>query len=411
MKSLACSLLSLLALGLLSACSQEVKIPEVPAEAALADPGPTRIPLKPEQAKEIGLTLAKAEIRNFPVTVQATGEVKAAEDRVVHVSTPAPGRVTAVAVQLGQSVHSGQTLAVLKSDSVGQIQTDLLEAVLQLDSDLKQAQLQTNFSKAAFEREEKLFADRISARADLEAARTQYAKDQGTISALQAKRSATITAAQERLSLFGVAFGVAGRVVRERHIDPYITITAPRSGIVVSRLINIGELADPSKELFQLADLGQVWLEADLYEKDIPKVHQGQPVTLTLDSLDGRHFPGRISYLGSELDPQNRTLPIRAVVPNPQFMLKPSMFARAEIQVADSPELSVPRSALQKSGDFTFAYVPVAPNLYEERKITPGIDDGQFVQVLGGLQPQEKVVSQGTLALKGEALKISGGIK
>ncbi len=404
------TLFGVLCLSLLSACSSQVKIPDVPAEAAQVPAGPTRIPLKPAQEKEIGLRLEEVSVRPFPVTIQASGQVKAAEDLVVHVSTPVTGRATEVKVQTGQDVRAGQILAVLKSDAVGQAQTVLLQDILQIDSDFKQAQLQSQLSQAAYAREQKLFKDNISARADLETARTQYQKDQGTLQALQAKRQATINASQEQLSLYGVATGVAAHVVKTRHLDPYIRIIAPRRGVVVSRNINTGELADPSKEMFQLADLSQVWLVADLYEKDISKVRVGQPATLTLDSLGGKRFPGRIKYVADELDPQSRTLSIRAVVPNPGLMLKPSMFARAQIRVADSPDLSVARSALQRSGDFTYAYVPVAPHVYEERQVMPGIDDGQYVQIISGLKPGENVVTQGTLALKGEALKIVGGI-
>ncbi len=396
--------------ALTTACSESVKIPEVPAEAAQAPKGPTQITLKPEQEKEIGITIGKAEIQPFPVIVASTGQVKAAENLAAHVSTPVAGRVNSVSVQLGQAVRQGQTLAVLKSDTIGQQQADLLQSSLQADNDIHQAQLQLKFSEAAYQREQKLFKDRISARADLESARTQYEKDKGALQSLQTKRSATISTVQERLSLSGAGPNAASRVVRTRRIDPYITISAPRAGIVVSRTINNGELADPSKEMFQIAELDRVWLVAGLYEKDLAKVRVGQPVSLTLDSLSGQKFPGRISFIGNEVDAQTRTLPIRVEVPNPGLRLKPGMFARVQTEVANSQALSIPKSALQQNGDFTFVYVPIASHRYEERRVTQGISTGNYVQILAGLKPGEKVATAGTLALKGEALKIVKGI-
>jgi len=406
-------LLPLIALPLcLVACSSNpVKIPEVPAEAALAAVGPTRIPLKPEQEQQIGLVVADVTNRPFRVQVQTSGQVKPAEDRVVHLATPATGRVDRIFVQLGQVVRAGQPVAALKSDVVGQLQTDLLEAILQVESDLKQAQLQATFSRSAFEREQKLFKDRISARADLESARTQYLKDQGAVQALTTKRGAIIQATQERLSLYGVGPGNAERVARSRHIDPFITITTPRGGIISSRTVNIGELTDPSKEMFQVADLSTVWLVSDLYEKDIAQVKLGQTATVSLDSLPGRTFTGRISYLGSALDPQTRTLPVRIIIPNPGLGLRPGMFARAQLQVASRSQLAVPQSALQRNGDFTFAYVPVAPHTYEERRVTVGVADNGYIAITDGLKSGERVATQGTLALKGEALKIVGGLQ
>lgn len=398
-------------IGLLNACSSDVKIPEVPAEAAMPAKGPTIVTLKPNQEKEIGLTLAPAQTRPFPMRVQATGQLQEAADLSAHITTPVTGRVTQIHVQRGQQVRSGQVLATLKSDVVGQIEADLLDTTLQIHSDIRQAQVQLDFSNAAYQREQKLFKDRISSQADLEAARTQHEKDRTSLESLQVKQQAVVAAVQERLSLYGVGSGVAAQVARTRRLDPFITVTAPLSGVLTDRKINVGELADPSKELFTLADLSRVWVVADIYERDIPKVRIGQPVKLTLDSLAGRVFPGRVSYLASELDPQTRTLQLRAVVPNGNQQLKPDMFARVEVMVGDSGMLSVPRTALQRNGDFTYAYVPVGPHRYEERQVEVGMDDGQYVQIAHGLKSGEKVVIRGTLALQGEAIKTAGGLE
>ncbi len=404
-------LLPLLAVCTLSACSGEVKIPEVKAEAALLPKGPTQIDLQPAQEQQIGLTIGSANVRPFPVTVKTTGQLQEAGELSAHISTPVAGRVVSISINRGQQVLAGQPLATLKSDAVGQIQADLLQASLQNESDIRQAQVQINFSKAAYQRELKLFKDRISSQADLEAARTQFEKDQAALEAFQSKRQATIATAQERLSLYGVASGNAADVVRNRRINPFVTISAPRSGVITNRTINIGELADPSKDMFTLADLSRVWLVADIYEKDISKVRIGQPVDLTLDSLGGKHFPGKVSYVANELDPQTRTLILRADVPNPGLRLKPDMFARVEVMVGDTAVLSVPREALQRNGDYTFAYVPIGPHRYEERLVEIGLDDGTYVQITKGLKAGEKVVVHGTLPLQGEAQKKAGGIE
>jgi len=317
--------------------------------------------------------------------------------------------VTTVFVKLGQRVKRGQTLALIKSDAIGQLQSDLLQATLQNNADIKQAQVQLNFSQAGYKREQKLFNDRISAKTDLEAARTQYEKDKANLEALYSKLKSTIIVAEQRSSLSGVSLGLADQVVRTRQIYPYVIVSAPRDGIVISRTVNNGELADPSKELFTLADLRRVWLVGDTYEQDINKVHIGQSVKLTFDSLPNQDFFGRINYVANVLDPQTRTLTIRADVPNPGLTLKPDMFARLKMLVENRSLLSVPKSAIQRNGDYNFAYVKVQEHRYEERRVEVGVDNGQSIEITKGLKPGENVVSQGTLALQGAALKLNNG--
>jgi len=285
----------------------------------------------------------------------------------------------------------------------------LLQATLQNRADIKQGQVQLNLSQAVYQREQKLFHDRISAKADLEAARAQNEKDKANLQALYTKLQSAIAVAEERSSLSGVTVGVAAQVVRTGQIYPYVIVSAARDGIVISRTVNTGDLADPSKELFTLADLSRVGLVADTYEKDVNKVRVGQPVELTFDSLPNQTFSGRINYVASVLDPQTRTLTIRADVPNPGLTLKPDMFARLNMVVENKSLLSVPKSAIQRKGDYNFAYVKVQEHRYEERRVEVGVENEQSIEVTKGLKPGENVVSQGTLALQGVALKLNDG--
>ncbi|MDF5713506.1 MAG: efflux RND transporter periplasmic adaptor subunit [Rhizonema sp. NSF051] len=419
-------LLSLFAVCLLTGCSgqktpnflqmvsekmegQKVKIPEIPAEAAQARQGPISVSLTPQQEQQIGLTLESAELQPFQVTLQTTGRVQAAGDSLAHISPPVPGNVTTVFVKLGQRVKKGQTLALVKSDAIGQIESDLLQASLQNKADLKQAQVQLNFSKAAYQRELKLYRDRISAKADLEAARAQYEKDVANLQAVQTKLESAITVAAERLSLAGATTGVAEQVVRTGHISPNFIVAAPRDGEIISRTINLGELADPSRELFTLADLSRVWLVADAYEQDITKIHLEQTVQVTLDSMPNKVFSGRINYVSDTLDPQTRTLTIKADVPNPDLTLKPDMFARLKVFVDKTSILTVPHSAIVRDGDNNYVYVETGEHRYEERLVTLGDDNPQSTQILNGLKLGDKIVTKGTLALQGTALKAKDG--
>ena len=401
------SLMGLCTLNLLASCAKGEKSLEIPARTEVTSHKLKQVELTPEQEDSIGLQVATVAEQSLPITVTATGQVQAAQDRLAHVTTPATGSVTDIFCRLGETVTAGQALASVKSDTVGQIESDLLQATLQNASDLQQAQLQLNLSHATYQREQKLFRDRISAKADLEAARTQFEKDRGTLQAVQLKRQATIRTAQQRLSLYGVAEGAVERVVQNSRIDPYITVAAPRSGMLVSRAINVGELSDPSKDMFEIADLSQIWAVANIYEKDVANVRVGQPVKLTLDSLSGQVFKGDISYIADQLDPQTRTLAIRAIVPNPGFKLKPNMFAHIDVLTQNHLALVVPHTALQRLGNQTYAYIAVGSHRYEERPVEIANDNGRFVQIIHGLTPGEKVVTHGTLELQGKALTLA----
>jgi cobalt-zinc-cadmium efflux system membrane fusion protein len=334
-----------------------------------------------------------------------TGQVQAASPLLAHVYSLVAGQALQIPVSLGQNVQKGQVLAVVRSDTIGQLEGDLLNAMLQLDEDIQKAEVQLNFSKQAYERENKLFQARVSAKSEVEQAYSEYQKNLVDLSGLRAKRQATIRTYQERLALYGLGSGTASQVVATRHIEPYIRICASRTGLLIARDINVGELVDPSKELFQIADLSRVWIIGNVFEKDMSQVKQGQAVNIQLDSLPDQQFVGSVSMVGSVLDPQTRTLPVRVDVPNPSLVLKPNGFARIDILTGEHTILAIPKSAIQQSGDHTYVYVPTGPHQYEERQVSVTMTDQPFVEVASGLQQGEQVVVNGTLALKGEALK------
>lgn len=395
----------LILLMFLSGCAEGPKVPVVPSEAGSKPPGDILLTLSPAQEQTIGLTEEVATIRQVPSTVGLTGKVQAATPLLSHVYSLVSGQAMQVPVSLGEPIHPGQTLAVVRSDQVGQIETDLLQAMLQLDQDLKQAQVQLELSQKAYQREAKLFNARVSAKADVESAQAQYQKDQAALSGIKARRQATIQTYQARLSLYGLGGNVAQQVVITRHISPYTTIHASRNGILIERNINTGELVDPAKELFLIADLSTVWIVGNVFEQDIHAVKHGQPVDVKLNSLPNTSHMGIVDLVGAMLDPQTRTLDIRVEVPNPNMALKPNMFARMSILTGQRNVLAIPKTAIQQNGDHTYVYVPVAAHQYEERPVNVTMTDDPFVEVLSGLRPGEKVVSHGTLSLKGEALK------
>ena len=187
-------------------------------------------------------------------------------------------------------------------------------------------------------------------------------------------------------------------------VDPMDTVDAPGDGIIVERLVNVGELIDPTKPLFTIGNFQTVWLKADVFEKDISKVKIGQPIELKVDSFPDRLFKGRLDYVANQVDADTRTLAVRAEVVNQDGLLKPKMFARMKIIVGRQKVLAIPTAAIQDTRTSKVVYIPVGDNRFEERKVKLGSQSADFVEILEGLHPGEKVVTQGSFDLRAKAI-------
>ncbi|AGY56606.1 efflux RND transporter periplasmic adaptor subunit [Gloeobacter kilaueensis] len=400
--------LAVIAALLVAGCSAQAENP-APRPVVATAGGPVRVRLDPAQLARAQITTATAQKRRLGLQVLTGGQVQSAANRTLQVATAVDGLIERVNVQAGDRVQAGQVLAVLKSNDVSQIESELMQQVLELQADRQQAVVQVNLTRSQRDRERKLFDDRIGSRADYEVAQSEYQKALAALTGIDSKRTALITATAERLRLLGALPGEAVRVVGERRVDDRVYIRARRSGIVTERSVNPGELvdADDSKPMFAVADLSEVWLVGQVFEQDIPRVHTGLPVSVRIDSYPGKTFTGRLDYVAAALDPDTRTLAVRATVYNREGRLKPAMFARMTIATGSVQVLSVPAEAVQKSGEIYVAYVPVSGDTFEERPLKLGRTIGNYVEVLAGLKPGEPVVVRGSLQLQGQAQQLA----
>lgn len=369
----------------------------------------TSVSLSPTQKSELGLQITPAKYCPVDIVIESTGRVQPNSELSTLVSTPAPGRAVEVMAKLGDVIQAGQTMAVIKSDAIGQVQSDLLQNTLQARADITQQKVQLKLSHITQERESLLYKEQVSAKADLQTAENQLEKDEANLDALESKMDTTIRVAQERLTMLGAPPDSAKMVIAKRKIDPFIIIRAPRAGVVIDRTINPGEMNDGSKPLFTLAVLSEVWLVADIFEKDILQVKKGQEAYASLDSEPNKPFAARIVWVGASVNPATRTLPVRANVANPNLILKPGMFARLKIDAGKHNCLRIPRTAIIQKGDETLVFVETHDGTYKEREITTGIDDANYVEVKSGLKEGERVVSQGGTALLGVLMKSLNG--
>ncbi len=391
--------------------------------------GQSIISVTPATEKALNLETSNAQFRNVDFAVKTTGEVLANANLTTHVNTPVTGRITEIMVRVGDVVKQGAILMQMHSQDIEQAEADLLQNasqvradlkrdLLQIDSDITQGQAQMGLSQSTYMRVKGLLDEKIASRADYEAAKTQYDKDKISLDALNTKRVATVSLSKERLTLLtepvkqklrllGTSDKQIEQVIRTGEINPVVPIVSPESGIVTERLINVGELADPTKALFTIADFNSVWLKADVYEKDISKVKVGQPIELEVDSFPGEKFRGRLNYVADSVNPDTRTLTVRAEVPNPGSKLKPKMFARMRIFVGNSSVLTIEKNAVQDADDDKVVYVPMGSGKYREQKVKLGGESGNLDEVIAGVKNGDPVVIKGSFELRSEALKQS----
>jgi cobalt-zinc-cadmium efflux system membrane fusion protein len=205
----------------------------------------------------------------------------------------------------------------------------------------------------------------------------------------------------------GVISGIGARLRRFGRTDadpnaPVVTaVTAPFDGIVTRAVIAPGEVVDAGTELFTVADLSRVWVQAEAYEKDLGRIRVGQPAIIHVDTYPDQAIAGQVTYISDALDPQTRTAKVRCEVANASLRLKLDMFATVQLPTTFSRRaLAVPAGAIQQLDGKTVVFVRRGQTQFETREIRPGKTVNGRVEVLAGLREGEDVVIIGSFHLK-----------
>jgi cobalt-zinc-cadmium efflux system membrane fusion protein len=186
-----------------------------------------------------------------------------------------------------------------------------------------------------------------------------------------------------------------------------LALTSPLAGRVMERTVTIGETAPPEKPLFTVVNLDSVWVQLNVYPRDLPAVRVGLPVSIATDAAPGRVLVGRVAYVGDTLDETTRTARVRCVIANPDGLLKPEMFVRGGIRAASrAPVIVVPRDAVQSLEGRRVVFVPgERPGAFRALEVQAGeTRDGQ-TEIVSGLRPGDRVVIHGAFLVKAQAMK------
>lgn len=366
-----------------------------------------QIILDAEQEQNAKIQTEPIQERTLQLRITIPAQFKAVNKFLDRIYAPIDGKVMKVLVEPGDIVKIGQGLIEIKSDIIGQIQLDFLNDYIDVVSNINQMTAQYNLSVQTYRRENLLYHEGISSRAEYQVAYAQMLKDRANLQSLVIQRSALIKVYSQRIALYGGDSSTIARAAATKKIYPYITLRASKHGVVLDRKVNAGEIIEQNRELFNIADLSTIWLVGYAFEKDAPLLRVGQYVQGVLEETRGKSVEGRLSYVASILDTTTKTLEVRADIPNKDFAIKPNMYAEMIVNTGKVNALAVPNTALQKYGDYNFAYVEVEPHVYEERKVQIGQQNDKYSEVKSGLNAGDMVVSQGGFSLLGESIKHS----
>lgn len=346
--------------------------------------------LTAEQVATAKIAVAVAEKRAVVSTLGVTGELVPPDDGVARIGAKVPGRVTRLAVGVGDRVKRGQVLATVDSPELGRAKADYIAAVTA-----------ATVARQTADREQALFERKISSERDWRDAE-----------AAATRARAEKEAAEVRLHTLGLTDGQLARLRADDHFASAITVVAPLEGVVVERAVSLGQMLEPSDSMFVVMDLRTVWILADVYERDLAKIAVGQQVEARVQAWRDRVFTGAVTSIGAVVDRRSRTVKVRVVLPNADGALKPGMFATLALAGAAGEAregLYVPAAAVQRDGDGAMVFVPLGEHEFQAREIEVGERTAEWVEVRGGLAPGERVVTTGAFLLKSEARRESFG--
>lgn len=363
------TLIALLSLVALAACQDK-------AEPVAATPLPIIQNNQlhyPAGHPQLSLLLTTPAMAAKTIPVELPARLVWNEEKTQRIFPAFAGRVTHIKADVGQTVSAGQVLAQLASPEFGAAQADTSRALAD-----------ATLARQALQRQRELFDAGVVARKDLEQAEADAARTQ-----------AEVARAQARTSLYGSATGV----------NQQLGLRSDIRGVVVERNLNPGQEVRPDSSgapMFVVSDPGTLWVQIDAHEADVADLRPGARVNLMVPTLPDQKLEATISAVTDQIDPNTRTIKVRATVANPQRLLKSEMLATVLYQRQVGNSIEVPASAVFLRGTQHYVFVQTEPGVFEPRDVKVVYDGPRKVLLSEGLKEGEHIVSQNGLLLSRE---------
>ena len=389
-------LATIVALGVAMICGACGKRPDARATAAAGD---SNANVNSQSAQSRGIETEAVTPQLVAGAIRATGKILVAEDRVASIGPVHEGRLVRLYAGQGSIVKKGQKLADLQSADLDEAEADYLKALADSKNAERTSEAELKLAQQTYDRTKLLYEKTIAAGKALQAAEHDLQVAKATAESSIASTRAALTAARRRLLILGLSEGDMKALENKPDFVAVFSLTSPISGIVVERNATIGATVGTDANVFKIVDISSIWIDANVFEKDVARVKLGQPVNVTATAFPETVFSGKVILVSTVVDPDTRSVKVRTEVSNRDGRLKPDMFANVEIITdVNRTAISIPQTALLNDGGQPVVFV-VAGNGYEKRKVTTGIQSGDRIEITSGLNAGDKVVVKGNYLL------------
>jgi Cu(I)/Ag(I) efflux system membrane fusion protein len=332
--------------------------------AVSMSPGAVKVSLARQQL--IGLTVKPVEIKPMTYTLRLYGRIVSDETKIYRINASTDSWVRQLSdITTGSIVGRDQLLAEVLAPAFYNAQVTYLVAMDNLD--------------------------RIKAQLGVEIRhqQTHLADNQ-------------IRMAVQNLQNLGITDAQIEELANTRQARPYLQVRSPADGVVLSRNLTLYQWFEAGEEFYDIADIGRVWVYADVYEDEVRHIRPGMDVKVRHEQM-GKIFDARVSQVLPLFDPVAKTLKVRLDVDNTQYDLRPDMFVDVEIPITLPPSVHVPADAVIDSGTKTIVYVDIGNGAFEPRRVQTGWRLGRRVEITGGLMPGEKIIVSGNFLIDSES--------
>jgi cobalt-zinc-cadmium efflux system membrane fusion protein len=332
-------------------------------------------------------------------TILATGKILVPEDRMANIGPVHEGRLVRLYAGQGSIVRKGQKLADLESADIDQAEADYLKALADSENARRTSLAEVKFAQATYDRTKMRYEKSITAGKNVEAAEHDLEMAKASAASTVAQTKAALTSARRHLLILGLKASDIDALASKSSLAAVFSLTSPIAGIVIERNGTIGATVASDANVFKIIDISHVWIDANVFEKDLERVRRGQEVKVSVPAFPGVNFSGRVILVSSVVDPETRSVKVRTEVPNPDGRLKPDMFANVQI-VTDlhRTAISIPQSAVLDDGGKSVVFVAEGSG-YAKRGVNIGIQGNGRVEIIEGLQAGDKVVVKGNYLL------------
>lgn len=318
------------------------------------DEGPGTIRISPDVINNLGVRTAIASYQSVQTEINTVGYVAYDEDKLVHIHPRVQGWIEKLYVKaIGDPVKRDQALYEIYSPELVNAQEELLLAI-------------------------------------------------------NRKNNSLIRAAENRLTALQLPKSAINQLKKSKQVQQTITFYAPQDGVVENLKIREGYYVKPGSTLMSIGDLSEVWVEAEVFERQAGQVKTDTPVTMTLDYLPGKKWQGQVDYIYPTLDAKTRTVKVRLRFKNEDGIFKPNMFAQIAIHTkGDEQALLIPKEALIRTGNQDRVVLALGEGSFKSITVSVGRFDSENVEILEGLNEGQSIVSSAQFLLDSESSKSS----